>query len=228
MNRTIKFQLSNVKTTFSYAAMLAYGFLAFFLVIALIFDPGVLGAVSNLPLWLTILMYAVTPFTFLVIIYVIFDGLMFFDTSLRFGISRKNYFVTQIFIYIILSGLLSFATGVTKTEWTGAASSYFSAIGQNYLSIDNLTDEFIRSLAIATMALAFYRFKAKAIIAGILLYGFFMFVAVAVSLGDSIFFERIGNIVVMIVENPEMFTVIYTVLLISVYYLFVTKIEVQD
>lgn len=231
MNRTIKFQLSNVKHTYLIAALLAYGAMGLFYVIAVLFDQGVLSSISNEPIWLTILSLIAAPFTFLGIMYALFDGLMFFDSSIRFGISRTSYFITQMFVFIILTLLLSFATGMSEVEWTGTASTYFTEISTNFLSIENLVREFIEILIFAVGMLAIYRFKWKAFIPVILLIGSAVFVFSVIvyqSTQNTFFSEWVLNTARVVLENKEIFVSLLVAGLIGAYYLFVTRIEVQD
>lgn len=64
MNRTIKFQLSNIKKSYLFAALFSYGAVALFYLIALLFDQGALSDLSAQPLWLSALFLVAGPFTF--------------------------------------------------------------------------------------------------------------------------------------------------------------------
>src|SRR5690554_6139423 len=139
MKRTITFQLSNLKTTFLYSALITYGIMGLGLLVAFLVSTSLNQSIDSLmfdqPVWLLLVSLISAPFTFALILYAFFDGLMFFDTSLRMGVPRKQYFLSQVPVYIILTLLYTFATAVTEVEWNGSVSSYFSTISENYLTI---------------------------------------------------------------------------------------------
>lgn len=239
MERTIKFQLSNLKTTFFYSALIAYGIMG--LVLLLVFlasgsmNPNIDSLMFNQPLWLALISIISIPFTFALALYAFMDGLMFFDTSLRFGISRKQYFINQVIIYLILSFLYAFATGLTEVEWANSASSYFSTISANYLTIGYVVNQFIRGLLFVLLALGVYRFKLKAFIIGII--AFFTFITVGPilafrslgdSAGNSAINDMIMNLVSFIIDYQAIFVALLMAGMLGLYYFLITKTEVQD
>ena len=114
MNRTIKFHLSNIKKIYLYAALFTYGTLALFWLIAFLFDaPEIVSNMPIQPTWLVLLTLVFMPFTMLSLLYAIYDGLIFFDTSLRFGVSRQSYFITKLIIYVGLTLMLVIGNGLT-------------------------------------------------------------------------------------------------------------------
>lgn len=231
MNRTIKFQLSNIKKSFLFAALISYGAVALFYLIAILFDPAALSDFSAQPLWLSVLSLVAGPFTFLPIMYALWDGLMFFDTGIRFGVSRNSYFITQVVVYIILAIIMSFATGMAEIAWTGNASSFFAELGGNYLSLGNLIGEFLKTMALAIGMLAVYRFKAKAFVLAIILIGpmvFILSVIVFDSTQNTFFSELVINTATLGMENKEISIALLTTVVVGIYYLFITKTEVQD
>lgn len=230
MNRTIKFQLSNIKKSYLFAALFSYGAVALFYLIALLFDQGALSDLSAQPLWLSALFLVAGPFTFLPILYAVWDGLMFFDTALRFGISRKSYFITQVIIYILITLLTVFAGGLTETAWTGTASTYFAVIGENYFSIVNIASEFILTIALAIGVLAVYRFKVKALIPLIFVGpALGIIIGASFSISENTFIvDRIIAIAEFVINNQELSAVFLIAVLIGIYYLFISKTEVQD
>ena len=229
MNRTIKFQLNNVKTSYLFSALISYGGLGLFWLVAYLLDPSILEGMTSQPFWLNALSVIIAPFTFLSIMYALFDGLMFFDTAIRFGVSRTSYFITQLVVYIILSLLLSFATGVTEVMWAGSVGNYFTAIGENYLSLGHIAGEFTDSLALAIMMLGIYRFKGKAFIPVVAVFGLaLMVVSFAGATGNSAFIQVFVNAFVWFTNNQTIALGLIGALLIGVYYLFITKTEVQD
>lgn len=230
MNRTIKFQLSNIKKSFLFAALISYGAVALFYLIAILFDPAALSDFSAQPLWLSVLSLVAGPFTFLPILYALWDGLMFFDTALRFGISRKSYFITQLIIYVLFTLLLVFADGLTGSAWTGTASTYFAAIGENYFSIVNIASEFIQTIALAIGMLAVYRFKVKALIPLIFVGPTLgIIIGASFSISENTFIaDRIIAIAEFVINNQELSAVFLIAVLVGIYYLLISKMEVQD
>lgn len=155
---------------------------------------------------------------------------MFFDTALRFGISRKSYFITQLIIYILITLLTVFAGGLTETAWTGTASTYFAAIGENYFSIVNIASEFILTIALAIGVLAVYRFKVKALIPLIFVGpALGIIIGASFSISENTFIvDRIIDIAEFVINNQELSSIFLIAVLIGIYYLFISKTEVQD
>lgn len=235
MKRTLTFQLSNLKTTYFYSALFTYGFMALGLLIAFLVSSSVNQSVDSLmfnqPVWLFLISFISAPFTMVLMLYALFDGLMFFDTSLRFGVSRKQYFISQVPVYIILSLLNAFATALTEVEWAGSTSNYFSTISQNYLTLGYIGSQFMGSILLALLALAVYRFKFKAFITGIILFGIFTMVgsfSLFSFMGNPEILETIGEVLQLIVDYQEVFAALVAAGMLGIYYLFVTKTEVQD
>lgn len=235
MKRTITFQLSNLKTIFLYSALINYGVMGLGLLIAFLVSTSMNQSIDSLmfnqPVWLLLISFISVPFTIFLILYAFFDGLMFFDTSLRLGVPRKQYFLSQVPIYIILTLLYAFATAVAEVEWNGSASSYFTTISENYLTIGYVVSQFILSFFFALLTLAVYRFKIKAFIIGIIAFFLFMTVGPVLayrSMGDSGLIDVVMNLVQLIVDYREVFVALLVAGMLGIYYLFITKTEVQD
>lgn len=229
MNRTIKFQLSNLKKAILYSSVISYGVLALIFSISFLFDRSVMMDISNQPIWLNLLSIVAAPLSLLSIVYALWDGTVSFDASIRFGTSRLSYFITQVFIYLILSLLVSAAAGVSEVEWTGSASNYFTTIGENYLSLGYLMSEFLGTLLLAVLTVAFYRFKSKVFIPVIVLFGLFiMILSFSVSIESPLLFKMIINIINAVVEYKAFFVSLAVAGMIGVYYLFISRTEVQD
>ena len=231
MNRTIKLQLLNLKKAYYYSAVTTYGVIILFWVIALLVDGA--EFVSNMtahPTWLSVLTFLLSPFTLMGFLYPVFDGLMFFDTALRFGVSRRNYFMGSVLIYVFLTIIDAFATGLSELSWTGSTPTYFAEIGEQYLSIGNLVWEFILMLGLGLLMLAFYRFKGKAFIAVGLIIPVLLFTPLVIfrDVDSSSIMNLVLPVVELIAENSELFTGLFIAGMIGIYYLFISKTEVQD
>lgn len=229
MNRTLKLQLSNLKKTLFIAAIISYGAIGLFLLFLYLMDSNIFADALSKPLWLNIFVGVVAPLSFLGLMYAIWDGLMFFDTAIRLGISRRSYFIVQIIIYALLSVLLALATGAAEVEWTGVTSVYWATLGDNYLTLGKIIGEFINLLLVASGLLALYRYKAKAFIPGAVLFGLFiMIVSFTSNTENPAYFIMIINAITFINQNLELFIGIFTLIVMGVYYLFITTTEVQD
>ena len=159
MNRTIKLQLLNLKKAYYYSAVTTYGFIILIWTIALLVDgPEFVSNMTIHPTWLSTWLFVLTflliPFTLMGFLYPIFDGLMFFDTALRFGVSRRNYFMGSVLIYVFLTIIYAFAAGLSELSWTGSTPTYFAEIGEQYLSIGNLVGDFKLMLGLGLLMLA--------------------------------------------------------------------------
>ncbi|MDE1549356.1 hypothetical protein [Jeotgalibaca caeni] len=229
MNRTIKFQLSNLKTTILYSALISYGGLALIYGIYFLYNRNAITDIFSQPIWVNLLSFIATPIFLLSITYALWDGMVSFDASIRFGTSRRSYFITQLFIYIILSVLVSAAAGISEVEWAGSASNYFTTIGKNYLSLGYIMTEFLGTLLLAILTLSFYRFKSKTLIPIVGSFGLFiMFLSLSTSIDSPFIFEIIIHIVNFVIEYRELFIGFLAAFMIGVYYLFITRTEVQD
>lgn len=229
MNRTIKFQLSNLKASIIYTALITYGGLGLMFGTFYLLDPSATTTISNQPIWLNLLIILAAPLFLFSIVYALWDGMISFDASLRFGTARQSYFITQLFIYIILSLLVSAAAGVSEVEWAGSASTYFAIIGENYLSLAKIVTEFLGILLLAVLTLAFYRFKAKAFIPVVVLFVLFiMTLSFSGSIESPFLFEMIINIINIVAAYKAFFVALAVVGLVGVYYLFITTTEIQD
>lgn len=229
MNRTFKFQLSNLKKSALTAAIISYGISGLFLLFLYLIDPKIFDEFLSKPLWLNIFVGVTAPLSFLGLLYAIWDGLMFFDTAIRFGVSRRTYFIVQIITYALLAVLVALATGAVEVEWTGVTSVYWATLGDNYLTLGKIIGEFIKLLLVASGLLALYRYKAKAFIPGAVLFGLFIFiVSFSASTENPAYFIMILNTLAFVNQNLALFTGIVTAMVIGVYYLFITTTEVQD
>jgi len=231
MNRTMKLHLLNFKRTYSYAALFIYGIIALFWLIAYLVDgPEFVSIMTTQPTWLAIITLILQPFTILGLLYPIFDGLVFFDTSLRFGVSRQSYFITQIVTYVFLTLLLVMGNALSEIPWVGSTESYFFLLTEVYLSFSNIAFEFILILGIAILMLAVYRFKAKALIP-LVFVGPILGIVIGASFSATENTFKVGqiiNIIEFIMNNTELFMSMVITVLIGIYYLMVSKIEVQD
>ena len=231
MNRTIKLQLLNLKKAYYYSAVTIYGFILLFWTIALLFDgPEFVSNMTTHPTWLSVLTFLLSPFTLMGFLYPVFDGLMFFDTALRFGVSRRNYFMGSVLIYVFLTIIDTFATGLSELSWTGSTPTYFAEIGEQYLSIGNLVWEFIPMLGLGLLMLAFYRFKGKAFIVVGLTVPILLFTPLVIlrDASNSTVINFVLPVVELIAENSELFIGLFIAGMIGIYYLFISKTEVQD
>ncbi|HZK47952.1 MAG TPA: hypothetical protein VFC64_08575 [Atopostipes sp.] len=231
MNRTIKLQLLNLKKAYYYSAVTTYGVIILFWVIALLVDgPEFVSNMTAHPTWLSVLTFLLSPFTLMGFLYPVFDGLMFFDTALRFGVSRRNYFMGSVLIYVFLTIIDVFATGLSELSWTGSTPTYFAEIGEQYLSIGNLVWEFIPMLGLGLLMLAFYRFKGKAFIVVGLTVPILLFTPLVIlrDASNSTVINFFLPVVELIAENSELFTGLFIAGMIGIYYLFISKTEVQD
>ena len=125
---------------------------------------------------------------------------------------------------------MSFANGLTEIPWTGSTSTYFSKLIVEYFSFNTITFELINTLALVIIMLAVYRFKVKALIPFVFLVPLFGLVAgVSYSVADSTFLiDQLLNVIEFIMNNTELFMSMVITVLIGIYYLMVSKIEVQD
>lgn len=229
MNRTIKFQASNLKAVLLTSTYLVLGFIALGIIIGLVYDPFIFDSMRSNPAWLTFISLIAMPFSAMLILYPMSDGMMYFDSALRFGISRKSYFRTQMVTYGVLAVLSAFASGLSEVEWTGTAASYFSTIARKYLTLEGIFSEFTIMLLVASLALSYYRYKSKAFIPLV-----FVFMVGSLALAwlraftPTVFEEgAIFSILEFLSKYMQVIIGFFQIGVIFVYYLFVTRFEIQ-
>ena len=229
MNRTVKFQLSNIKKSLLCAVIISYVGIALTLAISYFFGQTILTSISDQPIWVTILFLIVAPLLLFSLIYTVWDGTLFFDTSIRLGVSRRTYFISQLITYSILSIFVSAATGISEVDWAGSTSNYFAIIGKEYLSLAYIVYEFLGTLLLASFTLAIYRFKSKIFIPIAVLFALFVLTISSLGSIESPFiFEMIINTIDFITVYKAFFTAAILAGLIGVYYFFISTTEVQD
>ena len=184
---------------------------------------------SSSPLFLDILGTLALLFSCLTFIIPISDGTSHFDAALRFGLNRKYYFITNVFVYLILAGLSLFFTPILKMdlEWTGSALSYIESTF-NQLNWTHYFMTLDKILLYALVSYAFYKFGWKILIPIIAIPFISGLLADAVS--SSNILNNMDWIMKMIdfISNhlTEMLGLV-SVFLFSIYYLFINRFDAQ-
>lgn len=177
---------------------------------------------------MTVLTIILLPFPFFTVVYAMWDGLMYFDSAIRFGISRKSFFWRQLRLYVLFAILLPLTKAMNQISWTGSLGSYFSKIGKNAFSIEKITIELISLLFLAIVMLAIYRYKTKIFIVPLILTGLIALAgSFSFSNNQSFYFNLTIPIWSQIVNHKDLFFILAAAGLIGIYYLFITKIEIQ-
>lgn len=211
------------------------GFAAMTLIIVLIFNAAVNELADTFVLlqdnWMygaaEILSEFVGIFLFLFIIY---DGYVHFDSSLRLGISRTQYFIVSMVLYLLINFLDLLTDGISLALEQDLAIS--SGIADT-LTLENFIGSFAYILAIAIIFYGVYRFGFKFLL---VIAGLFLLVTVVGGFGAFAVVEsgdiNIGLYILRIVEwleeNLFLMKSIGAVLAIVVYYFSIQRIPIQD
>lgn len=223
MERTIKLRGLQIKDTL----ILSTKFTLIFMAITLIFGLLLIFGVSNannvdfawqqFQLWDVISPFLNFYITIFVGMLIFSDGWSHFDTSLRFGISRKSYFSINLIIYTLIAAIPTLLNRPEFIAVSGGGNAQ-SPIVVSFLA------EFNRILIFALLTYGFYKFKFKFLF---MLLGGFIFISVffgfiAANFGEFIISQILTNI------NPTIFSLIGAVILGGIYYYCVTHIDIQN
>lgn len=93
-------------------------------------------------------------------LFTISDGTMDLDTSVRLGISRRDYFLVSMLFYGLISLVGSFTSVLASQRWDASLSKLLQ-LGMSNINLDQWFDMFCGLVIIALMAYAFYCFGWK-------------------------------------------------------------------
>lgn len=93
-------------------------------------------------------------------LFTISDGTMDLDTSVRLGISRRDYFLVSMLFYGLISLVGSFTSVLASQRWDVSLSKLLQ-LGMSNINLDQWFDMFCGLVIIALMAYAFYCFGWK-------------------------------------------------------------------
>lgn len=159
----------------------------------------------------------------------IFDGLSYYDSALRLGISRRYYFLINIPIYLIITGLSLYLNKFGDIATTDSSANLFQLAFQTL----NWQDYFImlaKMLFYAILSYSFYKIGWKILIPLIL-------VPIISGLSTMILtseqfqlldINKLMNIFNFVTDHLTEIYLSASLILIGIYYGFTQKFEVQN
>ena len=159
----------------------------------------------------------------------IFDGLSYYDSALRLGISRRYYFLINIPIYLIIAGLSLYLNKFGDIATTDSSANLFQLAFQSL----NWQDYFIvlaKMLFYAILSYSFYKIGWKILIPLIL-------VPIISGLSTMILtseqfqlldINKLMNIFNFVTDHLTEIYLSASLILIGIYYGFTQKFEVQN
>ncbi len=233
MNRALKLRRLQLLHDAKWPTIIALFLVAIILLDKFILDAGSTiiqtGSESNLP----IALYMIEVFLLIVSINIfcipILDGTSHFDSALRFGVPRQQYFGINIILYVIISIInIIIKTIGDGSAWNGAYGEYFMhAFSQ--LNWENIVVNYVGVMISVLFMYGFYKFGWKIFLTLLILPVFGMLTAGLSSIESvMLVFNKLAEIFNFFSEYSDIIIVGLALVLTALYYRVVTKFEIQD
>lgn len=230
MKRALTLRKIQLLESLKYALIFAIALCAFGLILGLLLggpqDVFAFKGFFDIYDLVVLVMLMVVFLTFLI---PISDGVSYFDSALRLGIGRRDYFLINLPIYLVIAGLNLYLVKVIDiSQYNSQVNAFLVAFQQ--LSWESYLSILMRMLFYAVIAYSFYKIGWKILIPLIL-------IPVVSGLSTAILaseqvqlldFTKIINIVKFFNSHLTTIYMIGTLLLIALYYCFINKFEVQN
>lgn len=229
MSRISKFHLHNFTKTYLRTAVAVVFAVIAVLVISMVAPTG--GLTFEYPIWLSLTLLIITPLQFITFIYPLYDGILFFDTALRLGISRKSYFLSQLSMFVILAVASVLVGSIIGDSWNGSLIDFVSMNFADQFTFESIITEVILIILAACASLLFYRFGMKFLVPFLiglfilLMFPTFLYTT-PLQMGNLI--QIITKTAKLIIEYKEIFTALALAGTVTLYYFCVSHLEVQD
>ncbi len=227
MERISKLRIIQLKESAKYSLYIALSvvvFASFFLAA----DPNTkLFNFNNL--WLGLLSIVSFIIQVMALVIPLIDGMSDFDAAIRFGVSRKKYFVFNIILYVILA---IFRTIFVHFDGIFAqineGTNQLIILNQMHFqeTLEQILVNFTVIMILALLGYAFYRFGWKILIWGFviinLIFGL-MFGAISMYENGKDFLSLFRHILNFINENFGLIFGLSIIIIIGLYYLVIQK-----
>ncbi len=158
------------------------------------------------------------------------DGLLNFDSSLRFGISRNSYVKLNLIIFAFLTIVYKFFDSFETVLLSGTYGQYFNEALSN-LTINSLLLTFMIGMCYAISSYLYYRFGWKAavvILVGFLVAPMISGVAAALFAAHYQTPTYVATLIEFILDYKELFYAFGAVILVGIYNTLVHKVELTN
>ena len=232
MNRALKLRRLQLLHDAKWPTILALFFVAIILFDKFILSAGSpiiqTGSGSNLPLALYLLEVFLLIIAINIFCIPILDGTSHFDSALRFGIPRQQYFGINVILYIIISILNLIIKSLGDGVWTGSYGEYF-AYAFSQLNWENIVVNYVGVMISVLFMYGFYKFGWK-IFLTFLIFPVLAMLTAGLSTIESVMviFNKLAEIFEFFAEYIEIIIVGLALVVTGIYYRMVTKFEIQD
>ena len=228
MNRAIKLRTFQLLHDSKWPTLVALFGIAVTIVDQIFFKSITSNTFHNYPLLINILDGILGIVSFNIFMWPIFDGASHFDSALRFGISRKHYFIINIILYFLSTVVNIMIKSLNGIPWQGSYAKYFEPIWQQ-MNIDNILGNFIIILMIAIFIYGYYKFGWKIFLTLLIIPILAMLTSGLSSIESLMFiYQKLVEIGKFIEQYALYLQIITTIILLAIYYLCITKFEIRD
>lgn len=235
MERTIKLRASQMANVLMSTLQIFLGFAAVTLVVLLVIFTLTDTMEITFSLFQDNWMYGIAEFIsefigIFLFILIVSDGLLHFDSGLRLGISRTQYFMVSILIYLLINLLDLLTDGISQALNQNLDLSKGIA---NVLTLENFIGSFAFIILIAIVFYGVYRFGFKFLM---ILGALFLLVSIAGGFGAFAVWDsgniNIGLYLVRIFEwiekNLFLMKSVGAVLATITYFFLIQRMPIQD
>lgn len=221
MKRTLKLRGMQLLDHLKIAALIMLVFAliaASFIVLAILFGDNSTFDIQRAS-WINgTLQFISSIFSIWTIIVFFTDGMSDFDSALRFGNKRKNYFIANFFIYAIITAVSNFFSFFAENEYLPSWQDFLSGFGTSFTGC----------FVIAIFGFAIYKWGWKLIF---ILLAINFLGGIAVAMFGLILRDSLPVIFETLSQLPDYaykgIGVLILLALISVYYWIIAKVEVK-
>ncbi|MDY4761431.1 hypothetical protein [Streptococcus thoraltensis] len=146
------------------------------------------------------------------------DGMLDFDSALRFGNKRKNYFIINFFVYAIMIVAATFLSLVSKSEHLPSWQTFSSEFWGNFAGC----------FIIAILGFAIYKWGWKVLFA---LFGIHFLSGIGLAIFSVVLRDNLPRILEVISQLPDIvykgIGALALLAVISMYYWIIAKIEIK-
>ncbi|MGT2833355.1 hypothetical protein [Streptococcus halotolerans] len=169
--------------------------------------------------WLNGSMWLISSIlTIWLIIILLADGMMDFDSTLRFGNKRKNYFIINFFAYAIMIAVATLFSLISKSEQLPSGQTFLSEFWGNFAGC----------FIIAILGFAIYKWGWKVLL---VLFAIYVLGGIGLATLGLVLHDSVPRIFEALSQLPEFaykgIGALALLAVISVYYWIIAKIEVK-
>lgn len=227
MQRVLTLRFEQLKGIFLNSLLITLGFTVVGIIINFLVNGQLNELLSTDKLIENIGNFVWMTFTFFMLITCISDGTSNFDSALRFGVSRRQYFMTNMLIMVIFTLMEVLYQVIFEGGYSG--SFFFSTnMLTGGVTFQNVLISFLSTILLAIFGYLYYRYGAKIYIIAFLL-PFVLGITAGVLPGvmDSHLMVRLINALNIVVKYINWILSAISLLFVGAYYHLIMKTEIK-